>query len=189
MGYRISSLASLPIIHEIELYIFVIYKNHWRNGLSGAIESEFNKLAQRIGSKAAIVIGHDGEDIGSEIWQIIRQKPGMERLARRCSDSYPGILIVGAHPNEITPNDLILFIPLDRIREQYKGNYDVFFNALSEFAQNRNEDFIRRFEDKTDYIGDILDIIEIKPEFLGISFNVKAFINKLRKAKKTLNAT
>jgi hypothetical protein len=67
MGYRISTIANLPIIPNMKLYVFVLGERCWEGGFSSIIEKNFAKLAKNLGRDAMLVTAHEGIDLGHEL--------------------------------------------------------------------------------------------------------------------------
>jgi hypothetical protein len=183
MGYRISSLASLPVIPGIDLYVFALLKHFWEEGPSAELENNFHKLAKNLGPKAAIVMGHEGNDLTNELYSCLRNLPVIHQLLDHADMKGPSILILGAHPNEMTADDLLLYANAAEIEERF-GGLSYFFGALSDFASGRDSSFIKIFEAKENSLANVLDVVDLKPNFFGIGFNGNAFIEKVMKRRR-----
>lgn len=180
MGYRISSLASLPVVPGIDLYIFALLKHFWEEGPSAELENNFHKLAKNLGPKAAIVMGHEGNDLRDELYSCLRNLPVIHQLLDHADMNGPSILILGAHPNAMTQDDLLLYANVAEIEDRF-GGLASFFSALCNFTTGRNPSFIERFDTKENTLDNVLDIIDLKPNFFGLGFNGNAFIDKVMK--------
>ena len=74
MGYRIATISNLPVIPEMDLYVFVLGNYEWKGGYREIIERNFSRLAKNLGSKAAIIVGHDGTNLSSELIQCLHNR-------------------------------------------------------------------------------------------------------------------
>lgn len=133
MGYHISSLGTLAVQPEVELYIFVI------NGdFSGphfkALQDAFRSIASGIGDKSAIVEGLSAEFSGD----VCRQY--LDEDIRCIWDALPALLITDAHPKAITGRTLRLFAPLVWAQQEF-GSLETFFRGLVAFAHTRDRPF------------------------------------------------
>ena len=90
-GYRVSSLASLPVLPGKDLYVFVLGNVTWDGGLLQTVEDNFAKVAANIGSKAAIIKGHEGLQLSwsMDITQY-RLAKGISVPQRRISEIVKG---------------------------------------------------------------------------------------------------
>jgi hypothetical protein len=187
MGYRISTIKNLPIIPGINLYIFVLGNYEWSGGYREVIEKNFNKLAKNLGPHAAIVVGHDGINLANELITSLRDKlfhhKALERLAQEAESSGVALLLLGAHPKELKETDLILYAPISEIESKF-NELDIFFNELCSFATNRNESFLKKFEEQKSSINDFLDVIDLKPNIFGIGSNINSFIKKVLRVQR-----
>jgi hypothetical protein len=180
MGYRISSLASLPVVPGIDLYVFALLKHFWEEGPSAELENNFHKLAKNLGPNAAFVMGHEGNDLTNELYSCLGNLPVIHQFLDHADMNGPSILILGAHPNEITKDDLLLYASAVKIEERF-GGLALFFDALYNFVFGRDSGFIDRFEKKESSLDEVLDVVDLKPNFFGIGFNGNAFIEKVMK--------
>jgi len=188
MGYRISTIKNLPVIPEINLYVFVLGNYEWQSGYRGIIEKNFNRLAKNLGPKAAIVVGHDGINLSNELIQCLHNRlldyKLLEDLVRKADHSGTSLLLLGAAPKELKATDLILYAPLSEIDIKF-NELEIFFNELCHFATDMDESFLRKFEEPNISSYDLLGIIDLKPNFFGIGININAFIEKvLRKDRR-----
>lgn len=183
MGYKISSLKSLPVIPGIDLYVFILGQHKWAGGYSEVIENNFSKLAQHLGKRGAIVAGHDGVKLGRELSHELSNAA----LSNKIVHDFVGkgeslglsILLVGAHPSHLTDNDLFLLAPIEQIERSF-GSLDQFFSELCEFSENRDTTFLEKFEERAKTGGGISDFFELKPNMFGVGININAIINRWR---------
>ena len=182
MGYKVSSLRTLPVIPGIELYVFILGRNIWASGWRKELERNFNKLARELGSSAAIVSGHDRTNLIIELMESARENnnlsiaQALERQDETC------LLLLGAHPSELSDDDLVLLINEEHIQSRF-GNMEVFLDELCEFAKNRNESFLEKFQEEKLLTDDILGVIDLKPNFFGFGVNLNKAIEKFRNWK------
>jgi len=184
MGYRISTIKNLPVIPEINLYVFVLGNYEWEGGYREIIEKNSNRLAKNLGPEAAIVVGHDGINLSNELIECLHNRlPDyklLKNLIRKANRSGTSLLLLGAHPKELNEKDLILYAPLSEIDMKF-NELEIFFDELCRFAIDKNESFLRKFEEKNNSINDYLGAIELKPNFFGIGININFFIEKVLK--------
>lgn len=173
MGYQLTSLGNLPVQPDIDLYIFVVDGN-WRGGRFEILEDNFSEIARAIGPKAIIAKGFK-ESLWSE--ELCRRYLGKEYDA--ILPHLPALLITNAHPAKLTDESLRLLIPLGQGEEEF-GDLESFFRGLSRFAEKRDPQFLRRFEDQRDWIKEGNKIIDLKPNFFGIGVNLNEFIRRIR---------
>jgi len=104
----------------------------------------------------------------------------LKNLIRKANRSGTSLLLLGAHPKELNEKDLILYAPLSEIDMKF-NELEIFFDELCRFAIDKNESFLRKFEEKNNSINDYLGAIELKPNFFGIGININFFIEKVLK--------
>jgi hypothetical protein len=172
MGFMVNNLAELPVSDSINLYVFTI-NGEYRGGDYETVKKNFRYLAKEFGQKAAIVEGFD-DYFSNDIAQNYLNK-NLEDLW----DVLPALLVTDAHPSSIPDDALRLLIPLRHVEERFPS-FEVFFRELIKFTKEQNPDFLERFEDKTDWVSETLDVVDLKPNFFGIGVNINAFINKIR---------
>jgi hypothetical protein len=182
MGYKISSLRSLPVIPGIDLYVFVLGQHNWAGGYSEVIEENFSKLAKHLGERGAIVSGHDGVKLSRELTHelseaALNNKTIHDFIAKGESLGL-SILLIGAHPSHLTEKDLFLLAPIEQIEQNF-GSLDQFFSDLSEFSVNRGTSFLEKFEEKEQEKDAITDFLELKPNMFGMGININEIIRRL----------
>ena len=178
MGYKIATLASLPVIPGKSLYVFVLGASAWDGSLMQQAENNFAKIAEEIGPSGAIVMGHKGVNIMLEL-AAENGPPGFDRLLSNANDGEGAVLIVGAHPKELRPDDLVLYATLDGLTKRF-GSLSVFFTALCEFANKRDKAFLKRFRSGQNTIDRLLDVVDLKPNFYGVGVNINKAIEWFR---------
>ena len=180
MGYRISTLGSLPILPGKDLYVFVLAGNHWQGGYLETITSNFDKLAKELDSDGAIIMGHDGIDLSYEVVDAMYSNgpDGIQELIIDGNRRGGAFLILSKHPSEISKTDTVLFAPLDEIR-QSAGGFDQFLSELCEFSKKRNKHFLRHFRSKDDgVLKRLLKVVELKPNIAGVGLNLNALLEE-----------
>jgi|GEM_PF-1669943 hypothetical protein len=173
MGYHISSLGTLAVHPEIELYIFVI-NGDFRGPHFKALQDAFRSIASNIGEKNAIVEGLSAEFSGD----VCRQY--LDEDIRVIWDALPALLITDAHPKAITGRTLRLFAPL-KWAEQKFGDLETFFRGLAAFAHTRDSSFLEHFRPKGRLLEAADKTVEIKPAIAGFSVNGNEFIRQIRR--------
>lgn len=172
MGYRISTLASLPVIPGKSLYVFVLGAPVWDESLMQQVEKNFAKVAKGLGPKGAIVMGHEGVDLAYELIDTAENGPvGLKQLLANGEAGEGAVLIVGAHPAELGPDDLVLYATLEELETRF-GSLSVFFTALCDFSERHDETFLKRFQSGQTSIDRLLDVVDLKPNFFGIGVNI-----------------
>jgi hypothetical protein len=172
MGYMVKSLASLPVNDGIDLYIFTINGN-FIGGDYELVTKNFEYLAMKFGDSAAIVKGFD-EYFSDELSRRYLGK-GMEELW----DVLPALLITDAHPEQISDDTLRLLVPLHHVEQKF-SSFEIFFKELINFTKTKNPRFLEKFEEKRSWVTDVLNIVDLKPNFFGIGVNINAFVDRVR---------
>lgn len=184
MGYKISSLKSLPLIPWIDLYVFVLGTHQWSGGYAEIIEDNFSKIAHKLGARGAIVASHDGinlkRDLANELAAAAQKSKLIHEFVAKGESLGLSILLLGSHPQIISEKDLFLLAPIEQINNRF-GSLDRFFSELCNFSENRNPDFLKRFEDRPVKRGLISEFLELKPNMFGIGVNVNAIIDHCQK--------
>lgn len=179
MGYKISSLNSLPLVPDIDLYVFILGKNVWAGGWRKELERNFNKLAKEFGPSAAIVAGHDGVDLIHELVKVAESNENLSAALNLEQQKGTSLLLLGAHPNFFTNDDLALIVHEDHI-ERLFGSMEPFLNELCDFAKDRNEKFLSKFEEKKQLMEEVFDLADLRPNLFGIGININGAIEKFR---------
>jgi hypothetical protein len=179
MGYMLSTLANLPDIHGIDLYIFVVGVRAWDDDLASVVRRNFDRLSGEIGPKAAIVKGLGRTDLIPELYAAIGNNPLLGKLAYSGERDGGGILLLGVHPTKFSDGDLILYASLKLLEERF-GGIHAFFDELCDFAATRDPKFLERFRESPSVADGVLDIVDLKPNLFGIGLNINAAIDKVR---------
>jgi hypothetical protein len=180
MGYRISSLASLPAIPGKDLYVFILGMQYWDGSLLNQVEKNFAKIAQNIGPKGAIIMGHEGVDLGGELMMTEHMPSGLSQLLMGQGIAEGGgVLILGAHPTELKEDDLVLYAPLEALQTRF-GGLPTFFEALCQFSKTRDPSFLKKFQSKETKLDVFLKLFDLKPGMFGIGVNINKFIEMLK---------
>ncbi|WP_432696120.1 hypothetical protein ACQUQP_16460 [Marinobacterium sp. YM272] len=183
MGYKISSLKSLPVIPSIDLYVFILGQHKWAGGYSEVIEDNFSRLAQHLGERGAIVAGHDGisltRELSRELSNAALSNRTIHDFVAKGESLGLSVLLVGTHPSHLTDDDLFLLAPIEQIESRF-GSLDLFFSELCEFSENRDTSFLEKFEEREKTGCDVSDFFELKPNMFGIGININAIINRWR---------
>lgn len=178
MGYKVGSLASLPIINGGMLYVFVLGNIHWKGGGIEKIAQNFDLRAKELGPRGAIVMGHEGVDLSYELIQAMYDNgpDGIQEMIHDGNRHGGALLITNKYPTEIEKTDPVLFAPIDQL-EKRAGGIDRFFNELCEYARKPNEDFIRLFSiQQKGFFGRLLKVVDLKPNIAGIGLNLNALL-------------
>ncbi|MEW8072821.1 MAG: hypothetical protein AB2826_20590 [Candidatus Thiodiazotropha sp.] len=172
MGYRITTLGHLPIEEDVNLYIFIV-KLGFNTELAKLIDDNFEVLARRIGPHQSAIVDGLNDDWPNQVLSVFFGAD-WKTIKQYC----PLMLITNAHPKDVDDDSLRLVVPLEEVHKVH-GTYDRFFAELSEFAENRNTEFLDKFEDQTNIVGTINEIIDIKPNVFGFGININKIIEKL----------
>lgn len=179
MGYKVSGLNRLPIVPGVDLYVFLLGKRIWDGSLRGIIERNFSTLAEELGPSAAIVAGHGGSDLTKDIVEAAGENSKVRSLVEAGERGGGGILIMGAHPLELSDDDLVLYAPLNDLAGRF-GTLDGFLDGLCRFADDRDPEFLSKFECK-DSISDLAaQVVDLRPNLFGIGININRMINLIR---------
>ena len=179
MGYVLTSVANLPIEEDVNLYIFILGNAGWHGDLYEIVDRNFDNIAREIGPNAVIVKGLVANYFPEELRERIFGEPH-DLLWRKGA---PALLITNAHPDQLRPDSLRLFVPLEEVKECF-GSFDAFFDTLAAFARRENNDFLDRFEDTRDLLAEGLEVLELKPNFFGFGVNIKALIELFRRKRR-----
>ena len=172
MGYMVTSLASLPLNDNIDLYVYTINGN-FVGGDYELAQRNFERLAREFADNAAVVKGFD--EFFSD--QVCRKYLGkdQDQLWRYL----PAFLITDAHPERINDDTLRLLVPLSLVQEQFPS-FEGFLNELVQFSRGNNPEFLERFESEESWVDRALEVVDLKPNFFGVGVNLNAFIDKVR---------
>lgn len=179
MGYKISSLKSLPLAPGIDLYVFILGRNVWAGGWREELERNFDKLAKEFGPSAAMVAGHDGIDIIYELVEVAKTNESLSAALKLEQLNGTSLLLLGAHPYNFSYDDLALVVNEEHIEKLF-GSMEPFLNELCDFAKDRNEMFLSKFEDTSQLTKEILDVVDLRPNLFGIGININRAIEKCR---------
>lgn len=171
MGYRITTLGHLPVEQDVDLYVFVV-KSGFKTELAQIIDDNFEELARRIGPHQSAIVDGLNDDWPDQVLSVFFGSD-WKTIRNYC----PLMLITNAHPKDVNEDSLRLVVPLEEVYKVH-GTYDRFFVELSEFAEHRNAEFLNKFEDQTNLVGAINEIIDIKPNIFGIGINVNKIIER-----------
>lgn len=173
MGYLLSSVGNLPIDENVSLYIFVV-NGSWRGEPYEMLEKNFSNIAQQIGENAVIAKGFEPKAWTSQIAKAYFGKDSNDLFS-----ALPALLINDAHPDNIAEDSMRLIVPLREVEGRFL-DWDNFFQLLSDFALNKNPDFLEKFKEKKKAVDVANRIIDLKPNFFGIGLNINAIIEKFR---------
>ena len=175
----------MPIIPGIDLYVFILGQHKWAGGYTEIIENNFSKIAQHLGERGAIVAGHDGIKLSRELAHALSKSALNNRIIHNFITKGESlglsILLVGAHPSQLTEKDLFLLAPIEQIERNF-GSLDRFFSELCNFSEYRNTSFLKKYEEKAKDYKDISDFFELKPNMFGIGININTIIKRLQKS-------
>jgi hypothetical protein len=175
MGYLVNKLASIKIDDDVSIYIFVI-NGQFRGEYFEVVERHFRDIARNLGDHGVIAQGLN-EFFSDEVCRTY-----LGRSIETLWDLLPAVLVTDAHPERLTDKSMRIVIPLSKAKEKF-GNLDTFFRGLSEFCRNRSETFLARLEQKDDWFDHVEKVVELKPEFMGISVNINEFLRRVFRRK------
>lgn len=165
MGYMLNSLGNLPVDDEVRFYVFII-NGQWQEPLYGMIEQNFSSIARSIGKHAVIAKGLNPTEWYGQV---------AETYLGKDHDDYfpllPALLVTDAHPSSVNDKSLRLLVPLRDVENRF-GGWPQFFVLLTDFAQFKSDEFLKRFHKTEDGFDTINKIIGVKPGAFGISINV-----------------
>lgn len=173
MGYHLSSLASLPVDDDVDLYIFVV-GNGIRSRQQQELRENFLNIAREIGQEAVIVDGFDENLFSREVIAKYfgEKQKGIDIL-------FPALVLSDTHPDHLHSESFKIIISLRRAEEKY-GDLPAFFGALVRFAQGSNPDFLRDIGSEESGVTTLLEkankIFTLQPNFIGIGVNINAAI-------------
>jgi hypothetical protein len=175
MGYHLSSLATLPIQDDIDLYFFVVGE-----GLASAegdeLQRNFLNIARQIGKNAVIAQGLD-ENLWSK--ELMTKYFGVG--AMDFFHLLPAILVTDAHPDDLTADSLRIVVPLRAAKQKY-GDLPSFFRAMIMFARRENPDFIKAISENRNTLADVVgkanEILLLEPNVAGVGVNLNAAVKR-----------
>ena len=188
MGYKVSSLASIPSIDGM-LYIFGLGVR-WKGSLLEAFDINFDRLSSRLGRSGALIQGHNDGDIENLLVQTIERhwnsacrefdSKVAEELSHIMNEGSQegGILILFDHPLETCINEKssFLYAPLKQLESNF-GGLDSFLNGLVSYSESRSNEFITKFENHIS-LKEYPRLLELKPNFFGIGLNLNYLLER-----------
>ena len=106
------------------------------------------------------------------------QKSILARTLATTSDHPP---VSDRRPSRpLSEKSLRLLIPLRDVEARF-GGWNQFFALLADFVQLKNDEFIRRFEQKSEAAEAANRIVDLKPNMFGIGVNLNEVIDRWRK--------
>ncbi len=139
MGYKLSSLLSLPLETDVSFYIFSIGDEVWEGGLQELVNKNFDKLALEIGPQNIIVGGLEFGFHG----EVVEKYLG--KCYKDLKNELPALLITDTHPEELNKDSMRWLIPLEKARDNY-GRIDRFLSDLVDFVQRKSDNLVTMFE-------------------------------------------
>lgn len=171
MGTIVSRIQSIS--DEYSLYVFVLGDIYLNGGEMENFRSNFFRLAERFGPRAVIVAGINPIEFSTQVFErYLGDYWNFDAFLRQC----PLLMISDAHPDNLSEDSLRLIAPLYHIRD-HLGGVDRFFENLIGFVNGRNDGFIQCFENRLN----LLDIIDLNPNFCGIGLNLNRFIERFQR--------
>src|SRR5882672_5143967 len=172
MGYHLNSLANLPVDADVFFYVFVVHEN-FHEPLFEMIQKNFLEIARSTGKHAVIAQGLNPISWNEE---VATKYLGKNHAAY--SALLPALLITNAHPDNVLPTTMRLFVPLSGVEKRF-GGWPVFFKLLTEFLQMKNHQFVDRFQ-ATDWAGNADKWLEAKPGAFGFAVNLNEILKWFR---------
>ncbi|MEA3035185.1 MAG: hypothetical protein QOH04_944 [Sphingomonadales bacterium] len=176
MGYALNELANLPVDNEVHFYIFVI-NGEFREPLYEMIERNFMEIARSIGNHAVIALGTHATEFTTS---VARKYLGEDNSDNSFRALLPALLITNDHPDRLKKESMRLVVPL-RDAESRFGDWSQFFSTLAAFVRGENDEFLRRFDEKENFIDAANKIVNVKPGAFGISLNVNELVTRWRR--------
>lgn len=178
MGRFVSSLADLQFDEDIHTYIFVLHEG-WDDENVKNIETNFKKLAKKIGKNALIVEGLD-----EQLWVAEVGEKYLGDHFDRYLQLIPALLITNAHPDELKPDSMRIIISLREVSRQF-GDWSQFFALLTQFAKRENVSaFLGKIQKEEDAFDVANKIFNFRPGMLGISININEIAAWFRRSNK-----
>lgn len=168
MGYKLSSLAHLPLRDSVDIYVFSIGDGLWEGGLRKVVHENFDEIAREIGPDA-IIVGGIREDFHGEVVETYLGKE-YEDL----KDRMPAILVTDAHPSKLDQDSLRLVIPLEEAYDNYEV-IDQFLDELVAFVRGESDELISSLEESphpAEVAGEIVEVsIPVIPGVVAVNVN------------------
>lgn len=171
MGYLLSSLANLPYNEKYDFYLFILGGNaNWQGGILETVSKNFEILAKEIGPNAIIAKGLNPREWTYEISEIYFGKN------IQLDKFFPGFLITNSHPEKFDKDSMRILISLHQVETHYK-NIDHFLNVMTDYVTHKNEDFLKYIENNINWIKEINNAVDLKPNVMGIGVNFNSLIS------------
>jgi len=203
MGGKVSSLDKVPVYPGINTYIFVINVYKWEDSVGKKLDDDFFSIARNIAEDAIIISPLKYENIFAGNLRNLIVTQLTEDKKKRWKGEFPedlmdflakvqilgemvwregGLIILEAHPSQLTSDDLVLAIPMRGIKNNYE-RIEEFLTDLCEFTKGRNPGFAEKFdeiEDKEKHgVSELLQYFELKPSICGLALNLSAILERL----------
>jgi hypothetical protein len=203
MGYSITSIYSIAPDDSHAYFVFY-WGPYFEDDLAKWFDSNFLKIASRLGPHAAIVrglnrdfwrdlIGVYENDINAFLLnhQDLDMSTEMHRLADKLNDAYerghldyPFLLVTDRNPHglEESPATIFYFVPLAEIREvrTIQELITVIVSCIHKRDFRDLDSFLQcTFGNApTNLLSVMNDSIDLKPNIIGIGLNLNAVIRK-----------
>ncbi|QOR34833.1 hypothetical protein IMX26_15430 [Clostridium sp. 'deep sea'] len=178
MGYRIRTFKNLP--KHFNFYFILIGDYSNCDKINNLFNQDFDKIADRL-ETSAIVKSVSNRSLDEEVYKafekIINDKNHhYNNLISSLESSYPGLLILDCHPDNINDKSLLLFITFDTLNNEYTSNNEL-IKDLVDLAKKINTNIINRFSKKKGFLTRFFDSMILEPNFFGFGFNLKEILN------------
>lgn len=159
MGFRIGTLRALPTYFGCYFFLLGDYRQE-SSQVSKMFNCDFNVIADRLGPDSAIIAQTINRQLENElIGAMTRRVIGNSELSSffrtlECGD--PGLLITKKHPDIITKDDTIIYLPFSTLDETYRHKVDELFGDLISFAKGENTNLIKKSSENRKVLRDLL---------------------------------
>ena len=141
MGYLLADMRALKTAYGFDLFVIWLDLG-WVGGYSDQFKMNFDDLARRIEPNGVALVRCLFDAPLIEICQTYLNKD-IDEIA----NNLPAILITNHLPENVNESTMRLLIPIRKLMAR-DGNIDEFLTELVLFSKNRDNEFLKRFEDK-----------------------------------------
>ncbi|EGQ8922570.1 hypothetical protein GJ207_23855 [Vibrio parahaemolyticus] len=168
MGYKLTSLANLPLSEKVDMYVFLIGGDQWQGGIDEIVKTNFDKLATDIGANA-VIVGALTEDFHGQVVD--------KYLGQKCEElieSLPALLLTDTHPDNLSEDSMRLLLPLAKVQDVYPV-VNNFLTDLASFARGESDSLLKALEQQvnaSDIANDVVKFnLPVIPGFVSVNLN------------------
>ncbi|MFH4491835.1 hypothetical protein WMQ43_23005, partial [Vibrio diabolicus] len=168
LGYKLTSLANLPLSEKVDMYVFLIGGDQWQGGIDEIVKTNFDKLATDIGANS-VIVGALTEDFHGQVVD--------KYLGQKCEElieSLPALLLTDTHPDNLSEDSMRLLLPLAKVQDVYPV-VNNFLTDLASFARGESDSLLKALEQQvnaSDIANDVVKFnLPVIPGFVSVNLN------------------